>query len=129
MSWRVKPPKLKGGKIMTYRKFFKGVNGITQKLYKVSKGILKLILALLLWIAIGILNAFISTIFDISVDTVLKMEVGIGLIGMALYLAFMMSKFLEEAKGSKLASIMFAILFKWLGPICMAWVGICIMLN
>lgn len=41
----------------------------------------------------------------------------------------MMAKFLEEAKGSKLASIMFAILFKWLGTICMAWVGICIMLN
>lgn len=114
---------------MTYRKFFKGLNGIAQKLYKISKGVLKLILALLLWIAIGILNAFISTIFDISVDTVLKMEVGIGLIGMALYLAFMMSKFLKEAKGSKLASIIFAILFKWLGPICMAWVGICIMLN
>ncbi len=93
---------------------------------------MKLILALLLWIAVGIFNAAISVVFNIPMDSICKIEVAIGLIVMALYLHLEMSNIIKEVKrekGSKFASNILAILFKWLGPICMVWIGICILSN
>ena len=44
------------------------------KLFKFLKGIMKLILALLLWIAVGIFNVAISVVFSIPMHIILKIE-------------------------------------------------------
>lgn len=94
---------------------------ILQKLWSVIEFIMLLSLwPILIWVSVGI-----AILFNISADMAMKITIGASLILVGLYIICKVRVTLKELKVPKV----FLILFGWLGPLCLFWIGWAIIFN